>query len=117
MSVHFLVELTVRDGNLEPFEQLAQQMVAGSQQEPGTLRYEWYFSADRKRCRLLETYIDADATLAHFSGPVVQQLVPKLVTLATVERFQVFGDPGPQMRSNLAPFQAEVFTASHAITR
>ena len=61
---------------------------------PGTLGYEWFLSADLKRSRLVETYVDAAAVLEHFSGPVVQQLVPKLMQIASVTRFEVYGDPG-----------------------
>jgi hypothetical protein len=66
-------------------------------------------NADGKRYRLIETYTDAAAVLAHFNGPVVQQLVPKLLGTASVAGFEVYGDPGPKVREMLAGFGAEIF--------
>src|SRR5579864_7858880 len=100
-TVYFLVELTVHEGKLDEFKGIAQEMNAGSQSEPGTLGYEWYFSEDGKRCRLVETYATADDVQAHIAGPVVQQLVPKLLQQATLDRFEVYGDPGPKAAAML----------------
>jgi quinol monooxygenase YgiN len=65
-------------GERDAFEGIAQAMVASSQKEPSTLGYEWFLSADRRRCRLMETYTDANAVLAHINGSVVEELLPKL---------------------------------------
>jgi len=109
-AVHLLVETTIHDGQSAAFESVAREMIAGTQAEAGALGYEFYVSSDGKRCRLLETYADADALLAHFNGPVVQQLVPKLMQHVTIDRFEVYGDPGPQMSATLANFGAQVFS-------
>jgi len=108
-TVRLAVDFTINEGKLAAFESIAQEMVAGSQKEAGTLGYEWFLSADRKRCRLLETYVEANAVLAHFTGSVVQELVPKLLGTASVTGFEVCGDPGPKVREMLAPFGAEIF--------
>ena len=108
-AVYLLVEFTIHDGKLDAFKGLAKEMTSGSQVEPGILEYEWYFSSDGKRCRLVESYATADTLLAHFNGPVVQQLVPKLVELVTVDSFEVYGDPGPQVAAMLVGFGAEIF--------
>jgi len=59
---------------------------------------------------LVETYMNAEALVAHFKGPVVQQFVPKLVELSKVDRFEVYGDPGPEGMQMLTPFGAEMFS-------
>ncbi len=109
-AVYLLVETTIHDGQFAAFENVAREMIAGTQSEAGSLGYEFYVSSDRKRCRLLETYAGADALLAHFNGPVVQQLVPKLLQCVKLDRFEVYGDPGPQMSAMLANFGAQVFS-------
>src|SRR5271167_1538414 len=60
-TVYLAVDFTINEGKLDAFEGIAQEMVAGTQKEPGALGYEWYVSADRKKCRLIETYTDANA--------------------------------------------------------
>jgi quinol monooxygenase YgiN len=116
-TVYLAVDFTINEGKRDAFEDIAQEMVTGSQKEPGTLGYEWFLSADRKRCRLLETYRDANAVLAHFNGPVVQQLVPKLLGTASVAGFEVYGDPGPKVREMLPGFGAEIFDFQYGLDR
>jgi len=41
---------------------------------------------------------------------VVQQLVPKMVEIAKVDRFEVYGEPGGECRKMLATFGAEIFS-------
>jgi quinol monooxygenase YgiN len=85
--VRFTVDLTIKEETFNEFEGIARAMIAGSQKEPGTLGYDFFLSGDRKRCRLAETYADADAVLAHFKGPVVQELVPKLLETSSLAGF------------------------------
>ena len=104
------VSLTIREGKLEEFQAIAREMVEATRGEPGALGYEWYLSGDGKRCRLVETYVDADGLLAHFAGPAVQQGVPKMLTAADVSGFEVYGEPGPKAREVLGGFGAEIFS-------
>jgi quinol monooxygenase YgiN len=114
--VRFTVDLTINAGKFDKFEGIAQAMIASSQQEPGTLEYDWYLSGDRRRCRLVETYADADAVLTHLTGPVVQELVPKLLEAASIGGFEVYGDPGPKAAQMLAGFGAEIFELWHGLS-
>jgi len=66
-------------------------------------------SGDRKHCRLVENYNDADAVLAHMTGAVVRELVPKLLEVSSLKRFEVYGDPGPKAAEALAGVGAEIF--------
>jgi quinol monooxygenase YgiN len=116
-TVYLAVDFTINEGKRDVFEGIAREMVAGSQKEPGTLGYEWFLSADGTRCRLIETYTDAATVLAHFNGPVVQQLVPKLLGTASVAGFEVYGDPGPKVREMLVGFGAEIFDFQHGLDR
>jgi len=116
-TVCVIVDLAINAEKFDQFESLAQTMVAGSQREPGTLGYDWYLSADRTRCRLIETYANADALLAHFTGPVVQELVPKVLQASSVTAFEVYGDPGAKAAQMLAGFGAQVFAAWHRLSR
>ncbi len=115
--VRLSVEATIHDGALEAFEAAAKAMITATETEPGTLGYEWFFSADRKQCRLLETYVDADAVQAHFAGPVVLDLLPKIVPLCTMDRFEIYGDPGPQVSAIAGAFGARIFTYWSGLNR
>jgi len=116
-TVYFVLDLAIQEGKVDAFESIAQAMIAGTQKETGALAYEWYYSADRKRCRLIETYRDADAVLAHVTGSVVLQLVPKLIAVSSISRFEVYGDPGPKAAATLRVAGAEIFEFRHGLSR
>jgi quinol monooxygenase YgiN len=115
--VSFTVSLAINADKFNEFESTAQEMVAGSRKEPGTLGYDFYLSADRTKCRLLEHYADADAVLAHMTGPVVRELVPKMLEFSMVTGFEVYGDPGVKASEVLAGFGAEIFHMWQALGR
>jgi quinol monooxygenase YgiN len=116
-TVRFNVDLTINEGKLDAFQAIAQTMIDGTQKEPGALEYTWHLSSDRNRCRLLEAYADANAVLAHINGPVVKDLVPKLLQTATLSRFEVYGDPGPKAAETLKGIGAEIFTVWRGLNR
>jgi quinol monooxygenase YgiN len=116
-TVHFNVSMNIHQEKLAAFEETAKAMIALTRKEPGALGYEWYLSADRKSCRLLETYANADAALAHCTGPVVGDLVPKLLKSVEVSSFEVYGDPGPQVAAMLGAFGATIFKFSQGLSR
>jgi quinol monooxygenase YgiN len=95
--VRLTVSLKVNDGQLDEFKSVVHAMTEGSKAEPGTLGYEWFSDKDSSHFRLVETYVDAGAVEAHFLGPVVQQWVPKLVALVTINAVEFYGDPGPKV--------------------
>jgi quinol monooxygenase YgiN len=108
-TIHFIVSLNINKGNLDSFKDIAQAMIETTEKESGALAYEWHFSPDETRCRLLETYADQSAVLAHLNGPVVQQFVPQLLQVSSISSFEVFGDPGPSAAATLSGVGAEIF--------
>jgi quinol monooxygenase YgiN len=108
-TVRFVVSFAINDGAFVAFERIARVMSAETQKEPGTMAYEWFLRADRASCRLFEAYADADAVRAHLTGPVIRELVPKLLETGSVAGFEVYGDPGPEASAILAGFGATIF--------
>jgi len=115
--VRLAVDLTINEGKLSEFESIVQTMITGTQKEPGTLGYDFFLSDDRKRCRLIESYVDAGALLVHFKGPVVQELVPKMLGTSSLSRFEVYGNPGPEAAQMLKGFGAEIFGLWGGVSR
>ena len=60
--------LSVKDGKLEEFRALMDEMVAATQNEPGALIYEWFVSADGSAVHIYERYADSAATMAHLGS-------------------------------------------------
>jgi len=115
-TIYFIVSFKINDGKLDAFQQIAQAMIAATREEPGALAYEWHFSADHTRCRLLETYADQAAMQQHISGKAVQ-LIPKLLEVSSVSGFDVYGDTGSESATTLTAFGAEIFPRWSGLAR
>jgi len=107
--VRLTVSLTVHEGQLDAFHTVANAMTSGSDAESGTLGYEWFAHQDGRQFRLVETYTNASAVEAHFLGPVVQEWVPRLAAICTVDGMEFYGDPGPVVTQMAAGFGAVLF--------
>jgi quinol monooxygenase YgiN len=95
-GVYFIVDFAIAEGRLTEFEAIATEMVDGTRSEPGALAYEFYLHPEQKQSRLIEVYADSDAALAHCKGRVVQELVPKLLSVSSLAGFSVYGDLSPE---------------------
>ena len=107
-AVYFVVSFQINEGKLDRFKEIAQAMIEAAQKEPGALAYEWHFSGDHKRCRLLETYADPFAVQAHINGEAVK-LIPKLLENSSIGGFEVYGNPDPAAAEILKGYGAELF--------
>jgi hypothetical protein len=65
----------------------------------------------------METYANADAVAAHLPGAVVQEYVPRLLAVAALDGFEVYGDPAPKASAMLAGFGATTFAQWHVFWR
>jgi quinol monooxygenase YgiN len=115
--IRLLLAMDIHDGKLPEFEAIAKQMAAVTEKEPGALGYSFLLSADRKHCRLAETYSDVAAIAAHFRGPAVQQFVPQMLKVVTLVQMEIYGDPGPEVTAMAAALKPALFTAWHGFDR
>lgn len=115
--IRVLVDFEIHDGKFAEFENVIKQMAAVSEQEPGTMLYKFYLSADCKLCRLVEGYTDQAAITAHFEGPAVQQFVPQLIQFCSPTRMDIYGDPGLQVLAMVAVFGAQIYSAWEGFDR
>ena len=114
-KVHFVIDLAIHEGKFGDFAATLKLMTDGTAREPGALVYEWYLSDDHSHCRLLETYANVDAMKQHLAGPVVQELVPKLLMFSTIKRFEVYGTPDAQSAAALTSMGAQIFGHWHGL--
>ncbi len=94
-----IVEFEIKPGRTEDFKVAAQALIDASNEEPGTLRYDWHISEDGRRDVNLELFKDSDAFLAHDRH--VAALVPALLETATLTDFSVLGDASGEVHAQL----------------
>lgn len=105
-NVHWVLELTIKDGALDGFKALMNEMVSATQaNEPGTLNYEWFIDQAGQTCHLYERYADSAATMTHL-GSFGAKFAERFLALAAPTRFVVYGNPNAEVRNALAGFGA-----------
>ena len=100
-----MIELAVKDGQLDTFEELMKEMVEGTGEEPRTLSYEWYVSEDGAVVHIFEKYADSDAMLVHVNG-FLEKWARRFMGCVDITRFVVYGDPSPAAREILDGWKA-----------
>jgi quinol monooxygenase YgiN len=103
-QVSWLLEATVKPGQLDTFRTLMEEMVEGTGTEPQTLNYEWYLSDDDGTVHLYEKYADSEAMIAHVNG-FLEKWAARFTGCIDVTRFTVYGDPSAEARELLAGFR------------
>ena len=98
--VSWILECAVKDGQLETYRELMDEMVAGTSTEPETLAYEWYISGDEQTVHLFEKYADSEAMIAHVTG-FLEKWAERFTACVDFTRFVVYGDPSPAAREIL----------------
>lgn len=116
-QVYFHLNLKIHEGQMGTFRKIADEMTKLTKTESGALGYEWYVSADGTHCRLVETYADEAAVMAHVTGIAVRELLPQLLQVSTITSFGVYGNPGAQGAAALTAAGAEIFQQIGGILR
>ena len=105
-AVHWVIELNVKDGQLDAFKALAREMSEATQaNEPGATHYEWFISGDGKAVHIYERYVDSAATMIHL-GTFGEKFAERFLACVDPARIVVYGDPSADVREALAAFGA-----------
>jgi quinol monooxygenase YgiN len=104
-QVSWLVELTVKPGQLNSFRALTGEMVESARGEPGVLSYERFVSDDGNFVHAYERYGDSVAALAHLRT-FEMKFGGRFLGMVDRRRFMVFGTPTDELRRVLDRFGA-----------
>ncbi|MGK2855949.1 MAG: putative quinol monooxygenase [Thermoanaerobaculia bacterium] len=115
--VAWMLEMQVVDGRERDVRALMDEMVSATQaNEPGTLNYEWSFSADGKTCHLYERYVDSDAAMIH-AGTFDARFAGRFLEVLKPTRFVFYGSPSQDVMDAAATFNPSVMIPAAAVTR
>ncbi|MEE9209564.1 MAG: antibiotic biosynthesis monooxygenase [Kiloniellales bacterium] len=103
-AISWVLELAIKDGQLDAFKALAQEMSDATQaDEPGTSHYEWFISEDGKAVHIYERYADSAVLMTHI-GNFGEKFAERFLAWAEPTRWLVYGDPSAEVRETLASF-------------
>lgn len=104
-TISWNVQMSVREGCLDSARDLMNEMVAATQEEPGTLGYEWFLSEDGRTCHIYERYADSEAAVAHL-GSFGSRFAERFLACFEPTTLSVYGDPSADARTALDAFGA-----------
>ena len=104
-EISWLYEVTITPGKLDDLHALIAEMASHAEaNEPGTLTYHWTISQDGTIGHIHERYANAEAALAHLAS-YNSQFAARLTPLVSSARMFVNGDPGAEVRQQIAGAQ------------
>jgi quinol monooxygenase YgiN len=104
-EVSWLVELAVKQGQLDNFRRLTAEMVESSRREAGVLSYQRFVSEDGKSVYAYERYADSTAALAHLRA-FENTFSRRFLDMVDRRQFTVFGNLTDELRMVLDRFGA-----------
>lgn len=105
----------IKPGRLDDFKAAAARIIERTAQEPDTLRYDQFLSADGTRMVNIEVFKDADAFVYHNRN--VADLVPDLFDAGPVVHLEVIGEPSDEMRAELGGIEMIIYRPLGSIGR
>ena len=103
--VSWVVEFSIKTGQLDTFKALVEEMVKSARNEPNTLTYERFMSEDNITCHVNERYADSAATMTHL-GTFGEKFAERLLSAVDVSRFTAYGAPNDEVKGVLGGFGA-----------
>ena len=98
-QIEYRVEFTIEEGKIEEYKKLVQDMSRVVEaNEPDTINYEFYLNKSETKCIVHETYTNSEAALAHNTGIASQTILPKIFSVSSISRFDVYGNPSEKYK-------------------
>lgn len=106
--------MVVKPENVEQLTTLAAEGCTVAADEPGTLTYDWHYSAEHGSLVLLETYADSSAHLSHMHADGHGEFMGSLMALIDSVEFVVLGQPTAEHAKALGAVPGAQFYAELA---
>jgi quinol monooxygenase YgiN len=109
-QIQFRAEFTIQEGKIEEYKKLIQDMsriVEAS--EPDTIGYQFYLNREETKCIVYEIYSNSEAVFAHNNGVASQTILPRILDVSRISRFEVYGDPSEELQRVLTSFSPHFY--------
>jgi quinol monooxygenase YgiN len=107
-QIYWLLEVAIHPGKLEDFRTVANDLIAKTESEPGTLGYEWNLSEDHTTCHIYERYWNAEALLTHVQS--FGAFATRFMAACHPTRFHVYGPANDAVKAALADLNPVYFS-------
>jgi quinol monooxygenase YgiN len=100
-QIHIRADFMIEEGKIVEFKKLIQDISKLVENEPDTIRYQFYLNKGETNCVVNETYANSETALAHTKGVALQAILPKILRLAKMTRIDVYGNPSEELQKVL----------------
>ena len=109
MSTHiyWILEVAIKPGKLADFRAVANDLIAVTKSEPGTLAYEWNLSHGDGVCHIYERYQDSEAMIKHVQS--FGNFAARFMEACRPLRFDVYGTPSKEAKAALSDLNPTYF--------
>ena len=101
LDIYWVFELAINPGLFEDLKTLMADLIEATQNEIGTLNYEWTISDDHQVCHVYERYQDSGAAMTHLES-FGKNFAVRLMEVVKPARLIVYGTPSAQLKDSLA---------------
>jgi quinol monooxygenase YgiN len=106
-DIYWMLETEIKAGEIEQLKTLMAEMVSTTEaDEPGTVNYEWFVSADESTCHIYERYADSAALMRHL-GNFGEKFAKRFMSILQPSRMMVYGEPTDEVIAALSGLNAE----------
>ncbi len=114
MDIHYIFEADIT-GDVEALRTVVDELISATQQEPGTVQYQWYLDEERSKLFVHEGFDSSASLVTHLQN--AQALLPKLFEHAKPAGLQVFGDPDESAAAAIGQMRGRVAGRLAGFTR
>lgn len=102
-NIFWILETEIAENSIEDLKALMKEMVDHTKAtEPGAINYEWYISADNRKCTLHERYENSEAVLLHLDS-FGKNYAKRFMKILTPKKFIVYGSPSDAVKNAMSP--------------
>jgi quinol monooxygenase YgiN len=102
-EIRWVLVVEILPGQLDNFRLLAHDLIAATQEEEGTLGYEWNLSIDNTSCHIYERYANSAALEAHVQN--FHKFAERFLQTCRPVRMDVYGFPSEAAQALIADFK------------
>jgi quinol monooxygenase YgiN len=106
-QIYWLLEVAINPGKLEAFRSVANDLIAATEKEPGTLGYQWNLNEDETVCHIYERYQDSAAMLVHVQS--FGKYAARFMQACRPTRFDFYGNPSEEAKAALTDLHPTFF--------
>lgn len=108
-DLRIIVSCTITPEKTEEFKKTAKQLLTiVREKDSGTLRYDWFLTADGTNVKVQEDYKSSDAIISHMHN--MGEHLEHIISLCSSVSIDILGNPSSQVRDAIAPFNPTIYS-------